>query len=265
MRMNIGDLLQPLSVLPVLREVGVCAEGMGFGAYAVGGLVRDLFLRHETLDVDVVIEGDGIAFASRLSSDHGAHLTMYERFKTANLVLPDGSRIDIATARTEVYDRPAALPLVTPGSIEDDLFRRDFSINTLAACLNPGRFGDLLDPFRGIDDMESGLIRVLHDRSFIDDPTRIFRAVRFERRFDFTMEDKTMVLIREAVSAGLVEKLSGHRIASELRLVLREDDPLPVIRRLGEFGVLSPVGRRGRKHKEIQRLLRRIDEVKLAV
>ncbi|MBA7559475.1 A-adding tRNA nucleotidyltransferase [subsurface metagenome] len=263
--MNIGDLLRRLSVLPVLRDAGICAEEMGFGAYAVGGLVRDLFLQRETLDVDVVIEGNGIAFASRFSADHGARLLIYERFKTANLVFPGGFKLDVATARTETYECPAALPLVRPGSIRDDLFRRDFSINTLAVCLNPGRFGDLLDPFRAMDDIEGKLIRVLHGKSFVDDPTRIFRAARFEKRFDFRMEEGTERCAMDAVSAGLIERLSGYRIASELRLILKEEDPLPAVQRLEELGVLSPVSRRGEKHKEVKRLLGRIDEVKLVV
>ena len=263
--MNIGDLLRRLPVLPVLRDAGICAEEMGFGAYAVGGLVRDLFLQRKTLDVDVVIEGDGIAFASRFSADYGAHLTIYKRFKTANLVFPDGFKVDVATARTEVYEHPAALPLVMPGSIRDDLFRRDFSINTLATCLNPDRFGELLDPFRAVDDIEGKLIRVLHEKSFVDDPTRIFRAARFEKRFDFRMEDVTGRCVSDAVSAGLIERLSGYRIASELRLILQEEDPLPILQRLEELGVLSSVARRREKHKEVRGLLRRIEEIKLAV
>jgi len=263
--MNIGDLLKRLPVLPVLRDAGICAEEMGFGAYAVGGFVRDLFLQRETLDVDVVIEGDGIAFASRFSADHGAHLLIYERFKTANLVFPGGSKVDVATARTEVYEHPAALPLVRPGSIRDDLFRRDFSINTLAVCLNPDRFGALLDLFQARDDIRKGSIRILHGKSFVDDPTRIFRAARFEKRFDFRMEEGTERCVRDAVSAGLIEMLSGYRIAAELRLILKEEEPLPTVQRLEEIGVLSSVGRKGEKHKEVKRLLRRIDEIKLAV
>ncbi|MBN2398143.1 MAG: CCA tRNA nucleotidyltransferase [Deltaproteobacteria bacterium] len=260
--MNIGGLLQRFSVLPVLRDAGMCAEGMGLSAYAVGGLVRDLFLRRETLDVDVVIEGNGLAFASRFAAGQGARLTLYKRFKTAHLVLPGDVKVDVATARTETYDRPAALPVVRPGSIRDDLFRRDFSINTLAACLNPGRFGDLFDPFGAMDDIRDGRIRVLHDGSFIDDPTRMFRAVRFEKRFDFRIEDATEILIRDAVSAGLVGKLSGYRIASELRLVLREGNPPSIVRRLEELGVLSLVRKEGKRYREVTRLLRRIDEEK---
>ena len=261
---NIGDSLcrLPLDILNLLRDSGVCAEEMGFEAYAVGGLVRDLFLFRDNLDVDVVIEGDGIAFASRFSVGHGACLLTYEKFGTANIVLPDGLKIDVATARTETYERPAALPLVTPGSIRDDMSRRDFSINTLAVGLNPGRFGDLLDFFHARNDIKNKLIRVLHDRSFIDDPTRIFRAVRFEKRFGFRIDSVTEKLIGDAVSAGLVERLSGYRISSELKIILKEENPLPPVRRLDELGVLSAAGRKGEKHKELKRLLRRIDEMK---
>lgn len=264
---NIGDLLCRLSldILNLLRDAGVCAEEMGFEAYAVGGLVRDLFLRRDNLDIDVVIEGDGIAFASRFSVEHGARLLTYEKFGTANIVLPDGFKLDVATARTETYERPAALPLVRPGSIKDDMFRRDFSINTLAVGLNPGRFGDLLDFFHARDDIRKKLVRVLHDRSFIDDPTRIFRAARFEKRFGFKMDDTTEKLIRDAVSAGFIERLSGYRISSELRVILKEEDPLPPVRRLDELGVLSAVAGRGEKHKEVKKLLRMIDEIKLIV
>ena len=264
---NIGDLLcrLPLDILNLLRDAGVCAEEMGFEAYAVGGLVRDLFLRRDNLDVDVVIEGNGIAFAARFSVDHGARLLTYEKFGTANIVLPDGFKIDVATARTETYERPAALPLVTPGSIKDDMLRRDFSINTLAVGLNPDRFGDLLDFFHARDDIRKKLIRILHDRSFIDDPTRMFRAVRFEQRFGFRIDGITEKLIRDAVSAGLIERLSGYRISSELRIILKEENPLPPVRRLDELGVLSAVVRKGEKHKEVKKLLRRINEIKLIV
>ncbi|MBW2630441.1 MAG: CCA tRNA nucleotidyltransferase [Deltaproteobacteria bacterium] len=265
--MNISELLNqlPSRILNLLRDAGVCAEEMGFCAYAVGGIVRDLFLRRDNLDVDVVIEGDGIAFASGFSVGHNARFLTYEKFGTANLVFPDGFKLDVATARTEAYERPAALPLVVPGSIRDDMFRRDFSINTLAVNLNPDRFGELLDLFHARDDIRKRLIRVLHEKSFIDDPTRIFRAARFEKRFDFRIESITEKLIRDAVSADLIERLSGHRISSELRLILKEENPLLPVRRLDELGVLSAVGRKGEKHKELKRLLHRIDEMKLMV
>jgi len=265
--MNINGLLEklPSRVLNLLRDAGVCAEEMGFCAYAVGGIVRDLFLRRDNLDVDVVIEGDGIAFASGFSVGHNARLLTYEKFGTANLVFPDGLKVDVATARTETYERPAALPLVMPGSIRDDMSRRDFSINTLAVSLNPDRFGELLDLFHARNDIRKRLIRVLHEKSFIDDPTRIFRAARFEKRFGFRIDSITEELIKDAVSAGLIERLSGHRISSELRLILKEEDPLLPVRRLDELGALSVVGRKGEKHKELKRLLRRIDEMKLMV
>jgi len=265
--MNISKLLNqlPSRVLNLLRGSGVCAEETGFYAYAVGGLVRDLFLQRDNLDVDVVIEGDGIAFASRFSVGHNARFLTYEKFGTANIVLPDGFKIDVATARTETYERPAALPLVTPGSIKDDMLRRDFSINTLAVGLNPDRFGDLLDLFHAREDIKKRLIRVLHEKSFMDDPTRIFRAVRFEKRLGFRIEGATEKLIQDAVCAGLIERLSGYRISSELRLILKEKNPRLPVSRLDELGVLSAVSRKGEKHKEVEKLLRRIDEIKLIV
>lgn len=265
--MNISQSLDqlPSRILNLLRDAGVCAEEMGFCAYAVGGLVRDLFLQRDNLDVDVVIEGNGIAFASGFSVGHNARLLTYEKFGTANLMFPDGFKIDVATARTETYERPAALPLVMPGSIRDDIFRRDFSINTLAVSLNPDRFGELIDLFHARNDIKKRLIRALHEKSFIDDPTRIFRAVRFEKRFGFKIESITEKLIQDAICEGLIERLSGHRISSELRLILKEGDPLLPVRRLDELGILSAVGRKGEKHKELKRLLRRIDEMKLMV
>jgi tRNA nucleotidyltransferase (CCA-adding enzyme) len=263
--MNAGEVLKRSPLLPLLREVGIGAGEMGFDSYAVGGLVRDLLLRRETLDADVVIEGDGIAFASRFSAEWGAALTVYDRFMTATLVLPDGSKVDVATARKEVYERPAALPLVRPGSIRDDLFRRDFTINTLAVCLTPDRFGEMIDLFHGRDDIRKGSIRILHEKSFIDDPTRIFRGVRFERRFGFAMEETTERRAREAISAGSMQRLSGYRIASELKLILKEDDPLSVISRLEEFDVLFSLAEKGKRHKEVRQLLRRMKDGKRAV
>ncbi len=263
--MNTGEVLERSPVLPLLRDVGIRAGEMGFDSYAVGGIVRDLLLRRATLDADVVIEGDGIAFASRFSAERNATLTRYDRFMTATLVLPDGSKVDVATARKEVYERPAALPLVRPGSIRDDLFRRDFTINTLAVCLNPDRFGEMIDLFQGRDDIRKGSIRILHEKSFIDDPTRIFRAVRFERRFGFTMEDATERRAREAVSAGLMQKLSGYRIASELRLISKEEDPGSVVKRLEGLDVLSFLAGKGKGHKEVRQLLRRLEDGERAV
>ncbi len=242
----------PSRILDLLRDAGVCAEKMGFEAYAVGGLVRDLFLQRDNFDVDVVIEGDGIAFASRFSVDRGARLKIYEKFGTANIVLPDGFKIDVATARTEIYERSAALPIVSPDFIKNDMFRRDFSINTLAVGLNPDRFGVLLDFFHARDDIRKELVRVLHDRSFIDDPTRIFRAVRFEKRFGFRIESGTEKLISEAVATGSIERLSGYRISSELKLILKEENPLLSLERLDELGVLHAVDRRGDRHKELK-------------
>jgi len=265
--MNIRTLLTrfPSHVLDLLRDAGMCAEKMGFPSFAVGGLARDLFLGVDNSDVDIVIEGDGLTFASRFSADHGARLITYEKFGTAHLFFQNGIEIDVATARIETYERPAALPVVKPGSIRDDMFRRDFSINTLAFSLNPDRFGELLDLFHGRDDIRKRLIRVLHKRSFVDDPTRIFRAVRFEKRLDFRIEDATEELINNAVQKGFVGKLSGHRVASELRYILAERNPMLPAARLDDLGVLSAVAGTAEKHKEVKKLLHRIHEMRLAV
>ncbi len=267
MPMNIGELLDnlPPRVLNLLRDAGICAEQMGFRAYSVGGIVRDLFLGRENFDVDIVIEGRAIAFASRFSADYDARIIKHKKFETANLQFPDGFKADVAMARTETYERPGALPFVVPGSIREDLSRRDFTINTLAVSLNPRLFGDLIELFNARDDIKNRLIRVLHDRSFIDDPTRVFRAARFEQRLGFMIESNTEKLIRDAVSEGYIGRLSDYRIASELRLILDEKDPSRPLQRLDGLGVFSSPGIKGGRNKEVERLLRRIDEMKLMV
>jgi len=246
----------------ILHEAGILAEAMGFGAYAVGGMVRDLLLGRGTLDLDIVVEGEGIRFAAALAGKLRARLKGYERFGTATIALPAGLKVDVATARTEIYDAPAALPRVTPGSIRDDLFRRDFTINAMAVALAPAEFGRLLDEFGGVRDIAEGNIRVLHGRSFIDDPTRIFRAVRFETRLGFRIVAADEARVGEALSLGLLGKLEEYRIAAELRLILREPDPAGPLQRLARLGVLDALeelrqGRRslGRPLAEIRRIL----------
>ncbi len=245
----------------VLRESGDLAVEMGFGAYVVGGMVRDLLLGLQTIDVDIVVEGQGIRFARSLADRLQAKVRCHERFGTASLTLPDRLRVDIATARTEIYERPAALPRVTPGSIRDDMFRRDFTINTLAASLMPGEFGRVLDDFGGVRDLRERHIRALHERSFIDDPTRIFRAVRFEKRLDFRIVQSTEQWIAEALSQPLLEELEGYRIATELRLILEEPDPAGPLRRLSELGIIERLVARPAREKVLERQLKKAHRV----
>ncbi|MHB8881466.1 MAG: CBS domain-containing protein [Thermodesulfovibrionales bacterium] len=230
----------PEDVFGLLRTSGEIADGMGYTAYLVGGSVRDLMLGKENLDIDIVIEGDGILFARALSEHLHGTMRTHERFGTANIRL--GSlKIDIATARTEYYKSPAALPTVETSSIKKDLYRRDFTINTLALKLNPRNFGQLIDFFGGQRDLREKTIRVLHNLSCVEDPTRAFRAVRFAERFGFKISKHTENLIKSAIQMDLFEKLSGFRLYEELLLAFKETDPVKTLKRLSKFNLLKVI------------------------
>lgn len=248
-----GDLeISNRDVLKILFYIRHLAEKMDYKAYVVGGFVRDLLLGVENLDMDVVVEGDGIEFAQNLASLLKGDLIRHRRFGTATIKfflprrLDEGSitkknkfKIDISTARKEYYEYPAALPKVTFGSIKDDLYRRDFTINAMAMKLNKGGFSDLIDFFGGREDLESGNIRVLHNLSFIDDPTRILRAIRFEQRYNFRLEKTTYGLLKKAVSLGMLEYVDKQRIRDEIVLILKEVKPIRYIKRLSKLCGLS--------------------------
>ena len=240
-RHNLGALMRrrlPAKILKRLQEIGRLADATGMSAYLVGGLVRDLLLGRKNLDMDITVEGDGMTFARHLADRHGAGLKVFDRFATALLVFPDGFKLDVATARRESYARPTALPTVKPSSIKDDLYRRDFTINALAIRLNASHFGELVDLYGGQRDLERKLIRVLHDRSFVDDPTRVFRAIRFEQRFGFHIEKHTLTLLKAATASDLVRRLSGPRLRNEFMRVVSEQTPTRAIRRMAEFDLL---------------------------
>lgn len=225
--------------LDLLSLAGQVADGLKMGAYAVGGFVRDLFLNRRNEDMDIAIEGDGIAFARIYAKELGARLHTHEKFGTAVVILPGGFKIDVVTARMEYYLFPADLPHVEMGSIKLDMYRRDFTINTLAIQLNGERFGTLIDFFSAQKDIKEKVIRILHNLSFAEDPTRAFRAIRFEQRFGFTIGKLTATLLRNAVRNGFLSRLSGRRTFNELRLIMEEEDPSPAIRRLGDFDLLA--------------------------
>jgi tRNA nucleotidyltransferase (CCA-adding enzyme) len=226
-------------ILKILKSTGEVADEFGYGAYVVGGFVRDLFLYRTDEDVDIVIEGDGIAFAKKYAEMAGARIHTYEKFGTAVIIFPDGYKIDVASARLEYYRFPAALPIVEMSSIKLDLYRRDFTINTLAIQLNPNKFGTLIDFFSARKDIKEKIIRVLQNLSFVEDPTRVFRAIRFEQRFGFTIGKLTNGLIENAVSMNFFQGLSGRRVLSELKLILEEDNPIPAIIRLNDYDLLK--------------------------
>ncbi|MEJ5357525.1 MAG: CBS domain-containing protein [Desulfobacterales bacterium] len=233
----LAERLSP-RLLSVLREIGAVAAELGLSAYVVGGFVRDLLLQRQDEDIDIVIEGDGIAFARRFARQAGARLHTHERFGTAVIAFPDGLKIDVASARLEYYRFPAALPTVEMSSIKLDLYRRDFTINTLALQLNPGRFGTLIDFFNAQKDIKEKTIRVLHNLSLVEDPTRAFRAIRFEQRFGFTIGRLTAGLIQNAVKMDFFRNLSGRRLFQELKLLLEEENPVAAVQRLGDFQLL---------------------------
>ncbi|UCD86809.1 MAG: CBS domain-containing protein, partial [Desulfobacterales bacterium] len=231
----------PGEIIEMLKTIGTVADSLGYNAYAVGGFVRDIFLYQVNLDIDVVIEGDGIAFAKALTASLGGRVRAHEAFRTAVVILPNGRKIDVATARLEYYKSPAALPTVETGSIKLDLYRRDFTINTLAIRLNPDGFGTVIDFFGAQQDLKRKVIRVLHNLSFVEDPTRVFRAVRFEQRFGFQIGKLTSGLIENAVRMDFFRELSGRRLFSELCQILDEDKPIMALRRINQFNLLKVI------------------------
>jgi tRNA nucleotidyltransferase (CCA-adding enzyme) len=188
-----------------------------------------------------VIEGDGIAFARKFAKLSGARVRPHEKFGTAVIIFPDRFKIDVASARLEHYRSPAALPEVEMSSIKLDLFRRDFTVNTLSVQLNPAKFGFLIDFFSAQKDIKERTIRVLHNLSFVEDPTRVFRAIRFEQRFGFIIGKLTAGLIENAVKMDFFKRLSGRRVFSELRQILEEENPTQAIIRLHDYRLLTVI------------------------
>ncbi|MCK5215790.1 MAG: CCA tRNA nucleotidyltransferase [Candidatus Omnitrophica bacterium] len=247
-----------------LKAIGQEADKQGVSVYIVGGIVRDLLLRKRNLDLDIVIEGNAIAFAEKFARKQSARVKPYTQFGTATIYLTNGLSIDVAMARKEVYHRPGALPSVTPGSIEEDLIRRDFTINAMAVKINANCFGKLFDPFGGQKDLTLKKIRILHEKSFIDDPTRILRGVRFEQRFRFLFDTKTLQLLKQALQRNAVKTVKPARYFEEFRKLLKEEYPRPALLRLKKlngftflaknFNVNAPL--LGRMEKNIDRLKR---------
>ena len=243
----------PRARASLLRALGNLADESGVSLYLVGGVVRDLLLKRENWDLDLTVEGDGIAFARLVAVQYRAGLAVFERFATARLAFPDGLKMDIATTRRESYAQPALLPTVQPASIKADLSRRDFTVNALAVRLNPQQFGRMLDPYGGQSDLRARTLRVLHAGSFQDDPTRIFRAIRFEQRFGFHLERTTLRLLAQAASTNLIQRLSGPRLQNEILLLLAERDPVRAIARLEQLKLLRFLHRRLCDTKNVKR------------
>ncbi|MDW7728863.1 MAG: CBS domain-containing protein [Bacillota bacterium] len=223
----------------LLRQAGQLGENENVKVYLVGGIIRDLLLKYPLeKDLDFVVIGDAVAFAYKLQKVIGGVVRHFERFKTASIVMKEGFRLDLVTARKEYYLSPAALPRVESSGLKDDLFRRDFTINAMACSLVSDNFGRLYDFYNGRYDLEKKLIRVLNEQSFTDDPLRILRAIRFEQRYDFTIEEKTMQLAREAIKNKFLNKVGRQRLNQELRLVYRELSPVKVLKRFDQLQLI---------------------------
>ena len=271
--------LLPKELMRLLKMVGKKSNSLGYGAFIVGGTVRDLIRGAKNLDpstrpeyvtglaqgqsracrgmdLDIVVEGDAIRLGRLLAQDLSGTLVAHKRFGTCTVVTKKGLKIDLATARKEVYERPGALPTVEFSSIKDDLARRDFTINAMAISLNSGDFGRLVDFFGGGHDLAEGRIRVLHDKSFLDDPTRIFRCARFESRPGFSIEAHTLRLAKEAIKKAMPAKVSAQRIRNELILILKEEGRLKALERLDSLGVLRFIHPGLRLDKKIKSSLR---------
>lgn len=217
------------------------ADELHMRIYAVGGFVRDLLLKTPNLDVDVVVEGDAIAFARALEQRCSCRVRAHEKFATAVVVFADGFKLDLASTRTEYYLEPGALPTVEDASIKLDMYRRDFTINTLALSLNHESYAEVLDYFGAQRDLHDKAIRVLHNLSFVEDPTRILRAIRFEQRLGFTLGMQTRQLLISAVHMGFLERVSPLRLFNELQIILSEADPVDALVRLDELEVLEEI------------------------
>jgi len=250
----------PYRLVALLEEAGQLADRCEVSLFVVGGCVRDLLLGIQNLDLDLVVEGDGISFARKLGEALQARVKVHERFGTAMVLLPDGLKLDVATARTEYYEYPTALPTVEHSSIKKDLYRRDFTINALAVRLNGKGFGDVQDFYGGQRDLNEKVIRVLHGLSFVEDPTRVFRAIRFETRFGFHLGKDTTALIAGAVKMNLFHRLSGHRLLEELKLLFSEREPTQSIKRLADMGLLRFIHPKLSSSDRLEKLLNAIDE-----
>ncbi len=221
----------------LLQNIGQTGNELGLNMFVVGGFVRDLLLNRQIEDIDIVVEGDGIEFARVYAQKEGCRINTHKKFGTAVIIFPDNFKIDVASARLEYYTMPAALPIVENSSIKLDLARRDFTINTLAISLNPDNFGTMIDYFGGTRDLKDKTIRIIHNLSFVEDPTRIFRAIKFSNRFGFKIGKVTSNLIQNAIRIDCFKNLSGLRVLSELKQIFEEENPIPAIRTMETYGL----------------------------
>ncbi|HPT06894.1 MAG TPA: hypothetical protein PLO85_01925 [Candidatus Omnitrophota bacterium] len=229
-------------------------------AYLVGGFVRDMLLGVKNFDLDIVVEGNGIAFAEEFARKTSGGLTTHKRFGTASVIVGHSFKVDIATAREESYPFPATLPVVTPSFLRYDLKRRDFTINAMAIDIGALHFGACIDLYHGKEDLAAQVIRILHDNSFIDDPTRMVRAIRFEQRFGFHIEPHTLRLLKKAARLRMLEKVQPQRTRDELIVILKEKNPMHQLQRLEQLVGVSFLIRGLRFTQKSRKLLAAVEK-----
>ncbi|MFA5100080.1 MAG: CCA tRNA nucleotidyltransferase [Candidatus Omnitrophota bacterium] len=249
----------PPDVRALIETARVVAQERGCTAYLVGGFVRDLILGVKNFDLDIVVEGDGIAFASDYARRLQGKLVTHHRFGTATVSLGHHVKVDIASARKEVYPQPGHLPVVEAGTLRDDLYRRDFTINAMALQITGSGYGRVIDLFGGRKDLAAKKLRILHPVSFIDDPTRILRGIRFEQRFDFSFERNTLRLLKAAVAESMLERVEPQRLRDELILLLKEQRPAKIIRRISAVAGFSFINPKLRSSPRMIRTLAAIE------
>ncbi len=251
----------PQRIINFLSRIGKIAEQKKQNAYLVGGVVRDLFLGIKNLDIDISIEGEGIKFARELARQLGGWVKAETAFGTAIVTFRGLPKVDVATCRQEYYRLPGALPEVISSSLRNDMYRRDFTINAMAVKLNPGRIGELVDFFGGRNDLKRGIVRSLHDKSFLDDPTRIFRAVRFATRYNFHIEPHTESLIKEAAERTIFSEITIERVKDELVHIFTEERPRQAIKKMAELHELKFIHPGIKFSSEVEALLSKLEEV----
>jgi tRNA nucleotidyltransferase (CCA-adding enzyme) len=258
---NLADLMRERfapGIRRVLRQIGRLGERLGVNVFLVGGSVRDLLLNAPDVDLDIVVTGDGIVFARKFVAKYGGRVVCYRRFATALMALPDGLKIDVVSARSERYKGPGILPSIEAGALLHDLYRRDFTINSMAIQLSGRHYGRLVDPYGGRRDLRRKTVKVMHNLSFVEDPTRMIRAVRFEGRYGFRMDQRTLHLLTNAARAHMLDIISGQRLREEILMLLREKRPLPAIRRLDRLEILRSLSPKLKVTAELSHLLERI-------
>jgi tRNA nucleotidyltransferase (CCA-adding enzyme) len=259
---SLAEELAALERLSPLFDAVAALGGRAEGVYVVGGTVRDILLGEDSFDVDIAVEGDAIEFARALADALGGRVTPHRKFGTAVVQYGDEERVDVVTTRTEFYGAPGALPTVERAGLREDLFRRDFTINAMAASLKPADFGRLTDPFGGRRDLDARVLRVLHNLSFIDDPTRIFRGIRYEARYGLRLEEHSARLARGCIEMGLVGDLSSARLRDELQSLLEDPGAPGGIVRLGELGADRAIHPRLRADAEAAALFERARDLR---